>query len=340
MSSVEKTSEIVKGSTIVKYIGGTSLNFFFFGCWNKVACDDKSELKRVVGLIQSSRKSYDFGIIAGDNVYPDKTKTRDDIKVKYFPPDRLDKGIACISRLGYELYAVLGNHDVEDCAVFDDMKQYKSPGLWHVGSYYAIECNLEDTLVVFLAIDTNLFDLDVNCYKKNNVDIEMEKAIMLGWLIEKLEYYNGRAAHVIIVGHEPLFGYKNKNGKYVAAYYQTFGPLIKLLFKWCRKVYYMCADIHNYQHISLFDDVSGNEIEIITCGTGGASPDETFGVDSTEAKIYHRYRSVAGAFRALLHDMQSAYGYCDVTVDKTGLRGTYVQAKDEKFDGSQSCTVS
>ena len=330
-SSSNSSSEIVRGSTIVlNYPDKKQIDFFFFGCWNRIACDDGSDLQSVVNRIKVSSKRFDFGIIAGDNVYPDKSKDSGQ-KVKSFPPDRLDKGIECVSQLGYDLYACLGNHDVQDCVVLADMNKYKHLGKWHVGSYYVMECKLADSLVVFIVIDTNLFELDRTCYTET-MDVGAERESMLKWLKYQLNLYSKRASTVVVVGHEPLFGYKLKKGSFIATYYQTFGPVIDLLFKY-KKTYYLCADIHNYQHLSLIDDRTGNEIDVIVSGTGGASPDETFRAGSAESAAFASFHPKDSSFSVKLHDIQDAFGYCDVTAGD-GLNGRYVQVIR-----SQGCVI-
>src|SRR5690606_14058491 len=62
---------------------------------------------------------YDFGIIAGDNVYEKKSK-KDGIKIKIYDKDILDNGINCIEQLNVPLFACLGNHDVRTCNILED----------------------------------------------------------------------------------------------------------------------------------------------------------------------------------------------------------------------------
>ena len=56
---------------------GTKPTFFFFGCWNRDTNVGKIDNRgMVLKNLADSWKDFDFGIIAGDNVYPIKNVLR------------------------------------------------------------------------------------------------------------------------------------------------------------------------------------------------------------------------------------------------------------------------
>jgi len=86
-----------------------------------------------------------------------------------------------------------------------------------------------------------------------------------------------------------------------------------------KRLYYLCADTHNYQHIV----VSKNnfKLDIIMAGTGGAlrldyikSPLDSCGKESTK----HGYKVEAVEY-------DDAYGYCEFTVGDHGVSFEYVK---------------
>ena len=280
------------------------IKFFFFGCWNKNACDELSNLTAVVDEIET--KSFHFGIICGDNVYPDKSKNKDGDKVKDFPPNRLRNGIKCLSRINKPLYAVLGNHDIENCNVMDEMFNIKKDNnLWNIGTLYGLHFIQNQTLMLF--IDTNLFNEDNNCYKTRNKNIRGECEKTIKWIDHQisLAIMANDITNIIIVGHEPLFAYKLKKEKIIATYYNSYIELINKLLSHNKKIIYLCADMHNFQHIILQSKTGEGTIEIFVAGTGGASPDKIINTEDLNNDLTN-----FETFTSTLLKTDNPYGYC------------------------------
>ena len=122
--------------------------FFFFGCWNRRGFKDQNKCTDdIVKDIKSVKDHFDFGVILGDNIYPNEkekkikgdtvinqqmdpvvvhppvdssseTKTDEPIKVKekkVFFDSKMEAGLASLESIGLPLHIVLGNHDIEDC---------------------------------------------------------------------------------------------------------------------------------------------------------------------------------------------------------------------------------
>jgi hypothetical protein len=111
--------------------------FFFFGCWNRRGSENQNKCTdHIVTGIKSAKNHYDFGVILGDNIYPNEKQIKteplsvshnsntatgtatDTIKVKekkVFFDSKMEAGIASLESIGLPLHIILGNHDIEDC---------------------------------------------------------------------------------------------------------------------------------------------------------------------------------------------------------------------------------
>jgi len=97
------------------------LSFLFYGCWNRVNCEDKNQPYNyrdiVLDVIAKKEKHINDFYIAGDNWYPNMMTThRDSTKsleetIEYYFTNVLKSGYAKIYDLQKETYIVLGNHD-------------------------------------------------------------------------------------------------------------------------------------------------------------------------------------------------------------------------------------
>ena len=88
-------------------------HFFVFGCWNRDNCSGNrlDYRKAVIHQILEKKDYFDFGIIAGDNIYPhkkkekkeDKTSTVDEKekKEKKYYQSTLDYGFDLLQQLKY-----------------------------------------------------------------------------------------------------------------------------------------------------------------------------------------------------------------------------------------------
>lgn len=342
------TEEIVE----IDMKSSNSLNIFFFGCWNRDACINKNqntELKYVVDKIKES--SWDFGIIAGDNVYPKKDKQAG---TKTYSVQKLKDGIDCILGINKPLYVALGNHDIYNCDILNHQLNFKHD-LWKIAKYYGIRYKLENFNVLFLFIDTNLYEKKkkkkkkgkLTCYESGQPipisdsesgsgsesepenphhidDIISSRSKMENWLIKNINENKNLAKHIFIVGHEPLYALKKKDNK-IIGYRDTFNPLIKKLFETKTNLNYLCADIHNFQELDLAHDE--NRIKIIASGTGGAKPDDLVIPDALRTEFKNNYIKEE-SFDDIKYQMnfiqqKESYGYTGITINDQGLEFKY-----------------
>lgn len=225
--------------------------FFFFGCWNRDNCDSNEPDYRshVLEYIKRNSSNFDFGIVAGDNVYPHTSKEQD-VKKKVYKKSTIDTGFEKLAAIGKPVIVAVGNHDV----VNEKITRYQESVIKkHLK--YTINC-LDDVSLCqscmcanrhakFLFIDTNARDFHHRIVRA----------------LDDARYPRG--TWNIVVGHQPLV--ELKEGKPVA--YPLGESFIQTLSSYPKTVY-LCADVHNFQALRV------DGLPIIVAGTGGASPDD------------------------------------------------------------------
>ena len=256
-------------------------NFFHFGCWNRDGCMDQSYLQKVVDALNGFNLS--FGVIAGDNVYYRKIEKDGEIH-KFYDRTILDKGIECLERLDIPLFACLGNHDVEKCNITEDevsrTQIYIKNAELHINlsnskwilphNYYDLIIKTPTKRIHFIFIETNLFTMDKDCYDEKKERLKE----MLLWVEKTLKTPSDE---IFIVGHVFLFGFKKKGDRDIYVELPGIEKLLNILKKSKRKHFkYLCADIHNFQHIIFRGEGEYADLIIdnITAGVGGGSPDD------------------------------------------------------------------
>lgn len=259
------------------------VRFFFFGCWNKnlIATTD------IISEINIENKCT-FGIVCGDNVYPDKVLDESGNEIKVAKFENIVDGFNVLKRFNGNVYIGLGNHEVdttEKCKALLYQKSQEGGNIVFPNNYYSINVNNNQTkslLVKIIILDTNILE-ENTCYGKHN---EIDEVEMLDWFYRELESCEYDTIPIVI-GHYPLFYFKSdksENYKFQIGY--TMEKIYNALLAYARPIYYLCADIHNYQHI-----ISDNITQHIV-GTGGAEQDKLIEVDmifqhTYESKIYN-----------------------------------------------------
>lgn len=267
-----------------------------FGCWNEGGCKNNDNLRGVVNELLERNDDYAFGIIAGDNIYPTKPTKVHDVKI-------LEDGVQCLNQIGVPLYVALGNHDVSQCDIINyhksltmDYKEWKFPS-----NYYTVRYYFDDEIKVNLIfIDTNL-SMYPSC--STNVTKESKKE-MFRWLKEQMSQ---EADHIVVVGHAPLVSCKKGSFKVLDT------ELLDVIASENKKIYYLCADTHNFQHLSVDD------VEVVVAGTGGAHPDPI-----SEEMVGQCYLASSNYSIKVL-DFDTSYGFCEATIGKKEIAFEYVK---------------
>lgn len=246
-------------------VSDDKIKFFFFGCWNqnRIATND------IIGRINVESKCT-FGVVCGDNVYPEKT---DDTKVARIEDIR--EGFDILKQFRGNVYIGLGNHEVDStikCQALFDEKTHANDNLIMLNNYYSIDIINTTTgtlLSKIIILDTNVLE-ENTCYGPATVDVENE---MIQWLRSELSECGD--VMPIIMGHYPLFYFKQNKTSLLHEFKfnYTMEKIHKELIEYVKPVYYLCADIHNYQYT-----MSSNITQHVA-GTGGALQDKVIEVD-------------------------------------------------------------
>lgn len=321
------------------FISNKNASFFFFGCWNRIGCPefnlpgvqgaelpkDETALTRVVSSLIEYKKAHglDFGIIAGDNIYPTKSKISSasidsileripekipkDKKIKNYSNIQFANGVKCLSLINVPLLGCLGNHDIkqvkkmsqssdyDECFVLSNQIKTKPFHQWFMPHNYY---NIEMETGTFIFIDCNILHTEhldelEYCYSKNNLNSDAN--LMKSWFYDiiKTKFTTpGINTNLFIIGHEPIVSFKPSAKKMNF----NIDPDITNLFTGLLdnqiipsvEIYYLCAHTHNYQNISITLSKGDYTIKIrqYVAGIGGAIPD--IHQNSSE---YHKTRS-------------------------------------------------
>jgi hypothetical protein len=303
------------------------IHFFFFGCWNRDHCDsDVPQLDYRKGvfdtLMRSPQNTYDFGIIAGDNVYPHKYIVANGNKEKRYYRKTLEYGYGLLGALKERtrqkcIFATIGNHDVERTRVLE--YQVTSPVTTMPHNMYAIEKPLIlATYLRILVLDTNIYTQPnyasfMNTMKKITRDFyvvhnDADVIAHIEAYRQKTRNYNG---WTIVVGHEPILTIKQKDRKMKTTAWQPLEPILTTLAS-MEKTVYMCADVHSFQAWNIKLD-NGRLLPMVVVGTGGAEPDETL------PKMTHPVNTISMELVASAYP----YGYCSVKCSRDSLSFYY-----------------
>jgi hypothetical protein len=286
------------------------LQFFFFGCWNDGGCTGNNNLKNIINHIHHNKKSYEFGVILGDNVYNSK-------KTKIHHIETLLDGIQCINTIDLPLYIVLGNHDVTQCNIINE--ETKKHGNWNFEkNFYSFVVNKIDLNVKIIVIDTNLL-ADKNIYdsifEENNTEkpCTLPEAINTNYdeMIQFLQNETNNAQNynwIIVAGHDPLASFRFKNNMSQAIPKPHIDILLSILGK-ISNLIYICADTHNFQYNTVTSNDKKLVVQEIVAGTGGASPDMIVPVFKNNI-----FNSIGGLYNMMMHDTHDPFGYCDMTI--------------------------
>lgn len=231
-----------------------SRKFALFGCWG-VDCEEDSPQRAIANDINNDPE-IDFMVTAGDNFYNDID---------------LDKNlINCYSK---RMYAVLGNHDIENAetqmAIVD--KNWVMPARNYI---IRITTKNGTPRLRIIMINTNPI------YSKkyyNNLPGVLDRDTRE--LKEFLDEIPRSDLPTIVVGHHPIITNRHEDRGRVKRYLSQIEKQIVQIAN-----IYVCADEHNLQHIML------NDLNEFILGGGGAKPDSTIMMDFPDhTKFKHPY---------------------------------------------------
>jgi hypothetical protein len=287
--------------------------FFFFGCWNRDTCPGCEQAQnstplrdnRAMVLENLSKQKFDFGIIAGDNVYPIKSKDTEGKKKTYFK-ETLERGVRSVRKAIQNnnptmVSVIMGNHNAAASVaaaeeeLFNDkngpFKLYQEPA-----TYVPHISNSGEILYEFIFINTN--------YDVSDITIGIEDCMN----------NKCQGKRVYIIGHEPIIAARLKKQQMFTTL-DCADTLLEFLFERIRdgwEIAYLCADVHNFQALTVSQrDDQGNvhTLPVIVSGTGGAEPD--LDIFHSDFKLNQPHVVQFNTkFSVTLHAKSPPYGYC------------------------------
>jgi Calcineurin-like phosphoesterase len=303
-----------------------STRVFFYGCWNRDDCEPghKEGLdfrQQVIDDVKAKHKANPFqaGIIAGDNVYPWVSKNIKGKKIKTYYRSTIERGFNALKSVGVPLHFVLGNHDVEKKSILSAEKEIAKDSLkLDIVSY------TDYTNVRFIFINTNVMQQVISGTMMNDPTLQIDHRF--SHLINELETVlrNSKQKWNIIVGHDPLFGLKDKDGKDVVESYENH-LVFDVIAKYSTKnIIYMCADIHNFQ--ALLVNYRGAKLPIIVCGTGGARGDNLVDVKEKHSNSTIKIdNDKTGMAEIKVIGTKEEFGFCEIDIFPNTVNITYNQ---------------
>lgn len=318
MNRIEIFASNIRNQTILS--DDDKIRFFFFGCWNQniVATNDVISRINMEGLCT-------FGVVCGDNVYPEK---KDDVKIAKI--EDIQTGFGILKTFRGNIYIGLGNHEVdstEPCRALFDEKQHADTNLIMPNNYYSININSKTTgnlLSKIIVLDTNLLE-ENTCYGPHDIVLENE---MIDWL--RTELVSCGDIMPIVMGHYPMFYFK-QNKKTLHFDFQinyTMSRIYEELLSYTKPLYYLCADVHNYQCI-----ITSNITQHIV-GTGGAQHDKVI-----EVHLPFTLQEKGHIFNII--KCTQKYGYLDIDIENNIITGEFkesdvpVEIKEPKIKKSK-----
>lgn len=287
--------------------------FITFGCWNKDECEKTGKpkngvsatMKELDAYVNKNKSQLQFIAVSGDNYYPEKKKGPDG-KAKFWKGSDFRSGFECLPT-GVDIRVLMGNHDLESTKMVDTENEGQTTEPCHIiksemaySSRFDLHTDFrifgENTIVLF--IDTSMYsgmsEEELNCYNTfmgarhlTVQEAQMEQQTRIRRVIETQVESNAAAiTKIIIIGHHPIFGVKKtmaQTEKMEDSGIEFFLSIEDPKYSF----YYLCADIHNYQHskITLAKEGKEMEIEQHIVGTGGTDLDTLENEGSNEIVI-------------------------------------------------------
>ena len=273
--------------------------FIFFGCWNNIDCKKEYIYRDIVlDYIRDNEKDIKQLYIAGDNWYQNTMEVnRENFKV--YLTDILITGYAKLYAMKKDVYIAVGNHDEDkddedkdnilkkDCNIntqkhyLKELKDGRSHTMFQPTLEYlnmlAITNQFADNYLcengVYIYVDNigvrynkgNIVII-INTNRFDNYDTGIKYLRSIRAVIGRV-LLNKRKEQIFVMGHIPLFGFKNDT-----IHPHKVNMILKLFDIFVKNnIIYLCADTHNF---SIMRIVHEDKVVIqITAGTGGADPD-------------------------------------------------------------------
>ena len=329
------------------------MRFATFGCWNNSnnTKDENKEpyFNDVIDTFNlRDKNSTDFVVVTGDNYYPEKNKT-DNSKYSVFTDAHFSNGFNKLRTIEKTVFLLMGNHDLQyenwkpdndKCHIINKIitESNSIPNNIDIKTKIFIQKNN-----LFIFLNTNYFDTSIEMEDCNSIyeneqeeekqeeekqEKQEEEGKMMKYInkiksdINKIKSDISNIQNVFIFGHHPIYASKQKTKetqKEIIIKSQQFNKDgIELIYDICSeftttRVYYICADVHQYQSSTLEITKDNKTITIpqYVVGTGGAKLDDCV-ADNTvmNEKMYDGF----GIKYTRNDDCKTEYGYLSVYI--------------------------
>jgi len=292
------------------------MEFITFGCWNKDLCSKIGDPQTAVSAVMQKLNAYKeaneeklkFIVVSGDNYYPEKKKDEEGKKTKHWKESDFQSGFGCLPA-DVNIRMLMGNHDLDATKMVDadhpeNLKEschIMRSEMAHSERFdFRSDYKLFGKNTILLFIDTSMYSKmsmeELQCYNEfmesgftNVQEAQTEQKDRIHTVINDHVKPNTTIKNIIIVGHHPIFGIKktlNETEKMEDSGIEFFLSIGALLDASKYSFYYLCADIHNYQHseITLRNSTDQMKIEQHIVGTGGTDLD-TLDIEEGEIEI-------------------------------------------------------
>ena len=317
--------------------------FLHFGCWNNLN-EGKGNLKNVMDLLAQyiSNHQTELIIVAGDNYYPNKTEV-DGNKKKTIYPKKLTNGFNSLPS-NVQIDMIMGNHDLETNSKKTQLyidNEDGSPEIAENGNcqilqletnsvqpnvrFELMKCRILANGTFLLLIDSSIYSGDVGkflkCYnillRKNFSDPQELIDYQNTFIDETIATHKNNIQNLVIVGHHPITGFKNKKEKKLMDDIPNFNAILKNIYDTLgndTRYYYLCADYHSYQSGTIKYNF-GMEVKQYIAGTGGTELNENIQSNGNTLSEY----SPDNLFEYVMHDNVKNWGFLECNITSNGL---------------------
>ena len=324
--------------------------FIHFGCWNNTRAEGclADVMENLNRYTEIPGNTPNFISIVGDNYYPEKKVLEIDGKKRkqnLIHIDRLHAGFDLLPKKT-QIYMLLGNHDlqtnitgeaakfyindidtperVNDCTILKTEESISSEIGRNI-DFVLFQALLLDNQTLLLMIDTSMYSEDVNefipCYNyflQSSYNVDGLREYQNKLIMDALEQYSGLFNHLIISGHHPITGLKQKSEKIILLndiphFYSVLINIYDLIGD-NAKYYYLCADLHLFQEGIIQLNVKENKqmkIRQYITGTGGTKLDN----DIVTEKPNEMMEFSNGSYKMIRYERKCGFLDCITTAD-------------------------
>ncbi len=353
--------------------------FVHLGCWNNLNKNKKNidlgNLKQVMKTLKTyiKKNEPEFVVLAGDNYYPGKTKVEGATKKKekIIYTKKLVEGFSELPK-NIEINMILGNHDLEtngtekslfiedtdhpekeDCYIVNAEKKYVLNTNENLNnknlSFRLFKDKMLDDGTLLLLLDTSMYTTAASKYLKCHKHFLQRQLpsetymrdYQSRFIKSKILKYKGQIKHLILIGHHPIIGIKDKKKDKsilpredktstkktksekkktpntpilndIPYFSATLDMIYELLSDEVTYTY-LCADLHMYQKGKVTMNKTKMKINQYIVGTGGTELDDE--VSPSYLDIRH-FKRPDGVMDYELEESICKFGFLECVTNK------------------------